>query len=89
MNNASPLQLAFPIAAAERSPRRVAYPRATAHGWRSDDRLPQSDLSGLTDYAGRIAEICAEHDVQVTRADLIEHTRAAWLRRARASSDAA
>ena len=89
MNNASPLQLAFSNRRGGKIAAACCVSRATAHGWRSDDRLPQSDLSGLTDYAGRIAEICAKHDVQVTRADLIEHTRAAWLRRARAASDAA
>ena len=80
MNNASPLQLAF----SNRRGGKIAAACCVSRARRS-----QSDLSGLTDYAGRIAEICAKHDVQVTRADLIEHTRAAWLRRARASSDAA
>ena len=65
----------------------VAQP--SAHDWKARGRLPRSDLVGTTDYAGTIASMLAARGSAVTRTDLIEHTRAAWLRRARASSDAA
>ena len=65
----------------------VAQP--SAQEWKSRDLLPRSDLIGTTDYAGAIASMLDARGSQITRADLIEHTRAAWLRRARASIDAA
>lgn len=43
--------------------------------WKKRNRLPQSDLAGLTDYASVIEEMSGG---EYTREKLLEETRANW-----------
>ncbi len=46
--------------------------------WRDNKRLPQTDLSGLTEYAAGIEELCAgKFKAEI----LLAETRAAWERK--------
>lgn len=46
--------------------------------WRDRGRLPKSDLAGLTDYAGGIAELSEATAQPVTKEELLRDTRTAW-----------
>lgn len=46
--------------------------------WRDDGCLPQTDLSGLTNYADAISEMS---EGEFTPAQLLDATREAWLKR--------
>jgi hypothetical protein len=49
--------------------------------WRDADRLPQSELAGLTNYATLIAELSQSTDYPVTADQLLAHTRSKWEKR--------
>ena len=53
------------------------YPSAVQK-WRDEKRLPQTELSGLTNYAKAIEELS---EGQYKAKDLIAETRAAWKER--------
>lgn len=46
--------------------------------WEAAGRLPRTELTGETDYATAISDICGG---AVSAADLIEQTRLGWLAR--------
>lgn len=54
---------------------RFGYRPSAVQKWRDQCRLPHTELSGLTQYASAIAEMC---DGQYTVDQLIEETRASW-----------
>lgn len=57
---------------------RFGYRPSAVQKWRDRGRLPKTDLAGLTDYAGVIAELSAATDKPVTKEQLLRDTRAAW-----------
>lgn len=57
---------------------RFGYRPSAVQKWRDRGRLPKTDLAGLTDYAGVIAELSAATDRPVTKEQLLRDTRAAW-----------
>lgn len=58
--------------------KRYGYRASAIQKWRDVGALPQTELSGLTDYAAGIAELS---DGEVTKEELLRDTRAYWQNR--------
>lgn len=56
--------------------KRLGFFPSAIQKWRDDGRLPQSELSGLTNYADVIAELS---DGRYSSQQLMDATRAAWV----------
>jgi|SRR6266478_5553779 len=57
---------------------RYGFRLSAVHKWKTQGRLPRTELAGLTDYAKALQELS---DGKFLASDLIAETRLAWQRR--------